>query len=682
MSARKAPAKQLRDKALNLWQAPASAGEPMVCLATSFTFDAAFFEKECLGRFLQMDTDPDEDEAVSYLIEREEKLAAARVAVMVDRRHAQSKASLRWDVLPVIVPRAAQHAKVAVLCWADAVRVIIGSGNLTEPGYRKNLEVFGALEATRDGGGAVDEVLAVVEFLEQVAARALGDATHPGPTRRVAEALITLRRHVQDWPRRVGRALPVTPVFGGTGQSVFEQLSKLLPGGPARYVDVVSPFFDRISQSDRAEASGGNQRQAIAALLEVMAKRRPRCVDFYVPYEESPDGRVHVFAPRLMIEKAQQACDVRVLKIKPAQDGELRPLHAKLMVFANDDWEVWLTGSSNFTRAGCASHAMAANLEANLAYLVRRDSAESRRLWQALPDLEEDAVDLDSAAVIWEPAFDADAEGVGLAVLPAAFREALFDAGSQPPRVILSFADGLPAEWRITSGEGRTLLCSDDWRGAGEVICEWNESYTPFLLHVIWPNGRADWPVNVVSPSALPPPEGLRQLALNDLIEILSSTRPLHVALTQALKRRAPSRGDSETIDPHKRVDTREYLLRRTKRVALALERLRERLARPVLNEEALAWRLRGPVGALALAESLCKEARTADERHFFLAELCLALGRVQATSAAGTLPVRAIRKQIRAVIEEIERLTAQLNPAESVAIAQYVQAAFEEAKR
>jgi hypothetical protein len=31
-------------KALDLWQSPEGAGEPLVCLATSFTFDAAFFE--------------------------------------------------------------------------------------------------------------------------------------------------------------------------------------------------------------------------------------------------------------------------------------------------------------------------------------------------------------------------------------------------------------------------------------------------------------------------------------------------------------------------------------------------------------------------------------------------------------------------------------------------------------
>ena len=86
-------------KALDLWQAPPNAGEPLVCIATSYTFDATFFETECIGRFLQMEAHPSESASVAYLIEREEKLAGARVHALIDRRHARDKESLRWDIL-------------------------------------------------------------------------------------------------------------------------------------------------------------------------------------------------------------------------------------------------------------------------------------------------------------------------------------------------------------------------------------------------------------------------------------------------------------------------------------------------------------------------------------------------------------------------------------------------------
>ena len=59
---------------LDLWSPPPEAGEPVGCVATTFTFDAGHFEEQCLGRFLLMESDPAESPR-TYLIEREEKLA-------------------------------------------------------------------------------------------------------------------------------------------------------------------------------------------------------------------------------------------------------------------------------------------------------------------------------------------------------------------------------------------------------------------------------------------------------------------------------------------------------------------------------------------------------------------------------------------------------------------------------
>src|SRR6187401_3071494 len=161
-------------KALDLWQAPDHAGDPLICIATSYTFDAGFFETECIARFLQMDTHPTESASVAYLIEREEKLAGARVHALVDRRHARDKESLRWDIVGVLVPNAVQHAKLAVLAWRNCVRLIVGSGNLTEPGYRKNVEAFAAVDISRDEGGNVSALLTAFDFLGEVTGLVVG----------------------------------------------------------------------------------------------------------------------------------------------------------------------------------------------------------------------------------------------------------------------------------------------------------------------------------------------------------------------------------------------------------------------------------------------------------------------------------------------------------------------------
>nr|MBA3241819.1 hypothetical protein [Acidobacteriota bacterium] len=626
--------------------------------------------------FIQMDTHPSETEAVGYLIEREEKLASVRACVFADRRHAQTKESMRWDVLPVVVSRGAQHAKISVLCWADCARVIIGSGNLTEPGYRKNLEVFGCLEATRGEAGQVREILSSVDFLERVAALALGDETRPGPKRRALEALSDLRKHVRDWPQASERGARAVPIFGGFSESVFSQVGNAWPGGsPPRTAEVLSPFFDEAS----------NSPEMISGLSGVMAKRRPREIDFYFPAEALPEGKTRVLAPLALVRAARDFGDVKIFEVPPEQGNELRPLHAKMFCLSNDEWRLFLVGSSNFTRAGFGVTNKAANIEANLAYLVRKGDVESNALEQVWPEVGRE-LDVNDGGLLWEPTFEEEGEGEAAVALPRSFREALYDAGNKPPRLILSLGDGLPRRWRIKVPDGEEIINSDGWRaGADEFTVVWKDKPVPFVLNVQWQGSgaeyAADWPVNVVELSHLPPPEELRNLKLDELIEILSSTRPLHIATAHVLRKRAKHSAVDIQLDPHKRVNTETFLLRRTKRVAIALERLRQRLERPVMNVEALEWRLRGPVGPRAMAAAFRREAVTEAESLFFLAELALTLSRVSVhETARGGLSPRQIEESIRASISEVEELASPLlDPADS-AIGAYAREAFRKA--
>ena len=664
-------------KALSLWEAPKDAGEPLSCLATTFTFDATFFETECLGRFLQMETHPQESDAVGYLIEREEKLASARVCVLVDRRHATAKESLRWDVLPVSVPGGVQHSKIAVLCWGDRLRVIVGSGNLTEPAYRKNLEVFGTIDIARHVEGDVGAVIAVLDFLEHVVDRAIGRDDRRGPKQRAFENLRTIRRRILKWPSVDEHARHVAAVFGGVGKPVLDQLGELwpMPGSPPRDAHVLSPFFD----------SESNPAPLIDSLAGVMAKRRPRDVRFYVRTEPLPDDRLRVFAPRPMIDAALELAECRVHTVNDEQADELRFSHAKMLVLGNDAWEMTMVGSSNFTRAGLAVQNTPSNLEANFVYLFRRAEAESKQVRSVWPEIGE-LVDLADDRVVWQPVFENDGEEAHGPVLPAGFREALFDAAAEP-RLILLLGDALPQQWSVTVKGGRQLLSSDLCpKLASEQVIPWPE-WPPFVLDVTWTRDgnqfAAGWPVNVIDPASLPPTEELRNLTLEELIEVLASTRPLHEAVTRALRKRSRRTMSDVQLDPHKRINTETFLLHRTKRVALALERLRERLERPVLTEEALVWRLRGPVGVSALASAFQRDGRTSAEKRFFLAELALTLSRVNASQAAlGGLSARAIRKQLRFSIADVEDRAVGTAVGDSSTLDRYVSDAFEQARQ
>ena len=77
-------------------------------------------------------------------------------------------------------------------------------------------------------------------------------------------------------------------------------------------------------------------------------------------------------------------------------------------------------------------------------------------------------------------------------------------------------------------------------------------------------------------------------------------------------------------IDPHQKVDTSGFLVKRVQRACGALRQIRERLEAPVLSEAALAWRLEGPVGARAVVDAMRRQCDPSlpDEWAFLLYEL------------------------------------------------------------
>ena len=162
--------------------------------------------------------------------------------------------------------------------------------------------------------------------------------------------------------------------------------------------------------------------------------------------------------------------------------------------------------------------------------------------------------------------------------------------------------------------------------------------------------------VNVSNPSALPPPDALRDLSLEELLEILASTRPLHDAVTKVLEKRARGKRLDVELDPLKRFDSQAFLLRRTKRVAAALERMRERLQRAAITRDAFEWRLNGAIGPMALADAFVRDAKIDGEAKFYLAELALALSRVKPEQPMpGEFATEAIKQMLDIAVREIQ---------------------------
>lgn len=648
-------------KLLEAWEAPDGAGDPIGCLATTFTFAPAFFEEECLARFLNLETDAAEDGPL-YLIEREEKLSQlVCAAVIADQHHCRGTRNLRWDLHAARPAQGILHAKVSLLCWSKQVRVIVASANLTEDGYRRNREVFGVLDFLDGGGVPLSLLHEIVRFL-----RACLDLSGQGnlnpSTQRASALLDRVDAVVGSWgvsDESHGREpVRVLPILTGPGRKdLFAQLADVWPqSSPPALAWVVSPFFDP------PEATRNGPAEAIWGMLR---KRDETSVTYCVETEEAQDSKKIVLrAPQSLMtaRPKRESCSVIMRELQP--DTE-RPLHAKELWFENDRWAALVIGSSNFTSPGTGVGRVS-HYEANLVYLLDRE----RGARGAYPNLERRFIvseELSKPEEAWQfmSASPDDADSPSdVPVLPAGFLSATYRMPAVgQARVELLLGGNLPAEW-IVQNENEQEIASAA-RVAGENLSRpihvpWT-GRPPSGLWVTWTGakGKAWWPVNISSSSDLPPPDELKDLPLEVLIDILTSARPLHEAMRTYLRRqeRAKHAGGTDAgidFDPHKRVDTSAFLLQRTRRYSWALAGLRSRLERPVPTEECLEWRLHGPVGVQAVATALGREANSDTERAFLVAELALELCRVQPQTAPGALSALRVKRSLRELARKL----------------------------
>jgi hypothetical protein len=620
-----------------------------------------FFEEECLGRFVRLETDAAEDGA-AFLVEREEKFSQlVCAAALVDQRHARGLRSLRWDLLAARLSAGILHAKISVLLWTNAARIIVASANLTEDGYRRNHEVFGVLDYLPGGSAPLDVLRDLIAFLEDAVGYVDPKATTPDAAIARWQAFLKrVRAATHAWgvvePPR-GSSPGIHAILTGPNRgSVFDGVKDAWrESTPPEKAWVISPFFDP------PEAPNAPAQE----IWKHLRQRGDASVCYVLKGEEIEGSeRIRLLAPETLRWKpANRPVDVKFerLEIEPT-----RPLHAKSLWFEGAGWFLYVCGSSNFTSAGLGIGATR-NMEANLAYAVNfnRDRDATRACNDAW---------LESAPPAGEPMFipvpdnGDDSATAGDPLLPVAFGSATFALEPDGKAWIdFTFHGTPPVGWQAFPEDDATAFLDEtSWgdHGRSAVLrLPWASNRPPAGFRIVRPgvDGAAWWPVNVRDGASLPPPAELSDLPLEVLIEILTSAKPLHLALQRWLSRQrnTGAQGPELLIDPHERVDTSTFLLQRTRRVSWALDALRTRLERPAASGEALDWRLRGPVGVQAISRAIVKEARSAEERAFLLAELMLELARVRPSEIPGGLRSSEIKAQLNAMIAELRALLA-----------------------
>lgn len=671
---------------------------PIAFISTSFTFDSEFFEEECLTRFLAMETEKEND-GVAFLIEREEKLAGLHGGiVLIDQNNCKGERSIRWDLVPCRVKNGIMHAKITLLHWSNCIRLIIGSANLTPSGCCINQEIFGVIDYLPDGDADLKLMNDVLNYLQSMVAEQCGDIVKARFTKLKDEINSVLKKWNIVESQYKKDEVSVQALFVSPKENdALKRLRDIWDGqatSPPYQVYVTSPFFD----SEETAFSPSLK------IFDILKQRGEIYLQYNVVTEPISEGskELLVHAPEYLKKLPSKYSSDNLHFKRINEEGENedkktvpRPLHLKSIWLCNDDMHVYLIGSSNFTTAGLGL-GRRINYEANLVYCI--SAGRNPKAYRTLEERYRTEDELDVNLLKFKNRINED-EQVSeseYSLLPLCFREAVLRKFEAQFILELNLTtkdlpNGFEIHKVIRKGKDVSSTCIynfERWKSDGEkttISIEWLESSLPDYLLVNWigSNGNAFWPVIVDSQVTLPPVEPLRDLSLEALLQILSSTQPLHrlLKLIERTKKKGIDKGDGNTIvDALQLVDSSGFLLQRTRRVSYAMRALRERLQKPVYTSESLNWRLYGPIGVKSLKDAILKEARSEDEKIFLLAELALELSRVNPSQTEFSLKAKEVKAAIRKLLEELSIDFSSTNNRGHTAITDYSNQALKKA--
>lgn len=642
---------------LELWRPPPEAGDPIGCLATTYTFAPGLFDEQCLARFLEVDSDPDRED-LAFRLERESRLGSIYAGVLVDHTQAGVEHSLRWDVLPVRIRAGKQHAKLSLLTWSNHIRIIVASANLTEAGYRINQEVGATIELSQKDADR-DLLMQIIEFLRDLLAFVPGPQEKTEEVIRAENYLEQVERRTETWTltRRRDKVhqhfvftLPKVRADQTPRSSLYDAIAACRRRGGSPYEAwVASPFFDIEDDSS----------PVTVALCKSMARRRVRKLCFCVPTAPGDDETTitRLLAPKSILSMPPKYNGQVTIEMLPDYDNEKnhRPWHAKMLALRGDRYTALLIGSSNFTCAGMGIGSIC-NAEANLMIVVDRvaygrDAGQLESIWPQM----ESVVDLDSVEWLNSNPEHNEEQEVRLQAVPAGFLSAVYRAGNDRQIVLHLDPIRLPSDWRVRAcgQDERELLTRSQWINTGSlesVSLTWLPIYPPDRILISWEGSEAFLPINVENRQELPPPAQLKQMSADQMLWILASTDASAAFRVWAQDQQQESdlfdpELDSATpfdLDPLRRHDLQTTFLHRIRRRARILAQLRANLQRPVWGRQALEWRLRGIIGIEALGKCLVRELEAepsmADESLLSLADFLIVLNEVNYQPTVGCL--------------------------------------------
>jgi hypothetical protein len=655
---------------LDLWQKPAAAGEPVALLATTFALEPDFFEQNCLARFLEVSSVSEDTGSVDDIvaaIELHESLQKATVTVLADRSAPVQRSSLLWDLLSCKVEGGLLHAKVSLLLWERATRIILGSANLTAAGYRRQIELGLAVDL---GPGCLfpSEVLAALaDELDGYLDLVPGFDMSAAAMKRAIATLGLFRARIE---QQRGGPTAVRVAFAPTnpGTGPFDSFPQVWRGARPLHATHLSPYWDSSDPS------------VLVATRRLLTGRPADKRSHRVAVVLGPRGQV-AFPSCL----ADEIDSVRQLK---ELDAETRTLHAKCLLIESDEWVAALVGSSNHTKAGMGLDKAVRHREMNVWIGAELASKEGR----ALVDLIQlgGAVPVD--AEVTESKDEDEAE---LPALPGCFGLCQIMRRSQdgPWELHLGIARtrDMPPDWQVALAAGSAPFTTRaQWTEEGspeKIVVALPPQTMPMYVLVTWQGIMAPWAVLADDHHALPVGPALSSLRAQHLLDALATERPLAKVLRDDLERQQAATAAKGVIvlDPLKRLEVEGSLLRKGRALAVSLAAMQRRLERPVVTLDTLRGRLASPLGpefvATKVAEAWEAGLQSRAEALFTIVEIALTVGRVDWPRVLGQVDRVQGTQMVVQALSRLDALRVRVG-SESPDLASYASRAIKEAHR
>lgn len=341
-------------------------------ILTTFEFDSGFIEDRLLPVLVEKKAVKD----LNDRLEVEDALQNKSISIIASGDIHDKRTLYGYDLIPY---NEIQHSKIALLANKGLIRIIIGSANLTEIAYCKNLETFYLLDFEEGCGLPNSLALDILNHLEIIC----------GNKGKVTEQLgeikdwLALMQLDSDWEKEES-TIKFVAYPNPVNKFIVDQLFDELGNEKIQRLKILTPFFEQ------------KDSRFFGYFIDKFIKKGVQHIGIYFPSlsEKSGDDITwHIPSDKTLLENAQKHQDViHFYPLSNAEGTKGRNLHAKLIFISTHKANYLLVGSSNFTKKGFGFEKANPNAEANLLFKVQ--NPDERKLRDFLPsDIAEQKID-------------------------------------------------------------------------------------------------------------------------------------------------------------------------------------------------------------------------------------------------------------------------------------------------